>query len=377
MAWSHSIVGYAPGVGPRAGAISLVSTATSTLTAPPLRLADIFNTNSKFLPQGPPVFRDALVNLVGGNVRGLSFAVPNVIARFGPVTGATISGTTVTVTIASGHNIQTGESVTLRQVVGSTEINGSFAGSRITRLSDTTFSISGVASITAFSASADSIVEVVRPFASVAISGFVNATGVFTTSAAHNLAPGDKIFISQITGLTFAGTSWLNRQVTVATTPLSTTFTIYENVSLSGVASGGNVTAVRTINNWGLIRVIQPRIIGIASITAANPAVVTTSAAHGLTVGDRVNVTGVAGTTVGALNVQGIVRTTPLTTTFTYESEAGVPVTGVGATITPNTGYVSVVDPTDLTTLNEAFPWQISVMNNPAKQGFGVGPFNL
>jgi hypothetical protein len=377
MAWSHNVTGYAPGVGPRSGIISLLSAATSTLTSPPLRLADILNANSKFLQHGPPVFRDALINLQGLDVRGLRFAVPNVIVRFGPVTAATHSGTTVTVTVGSGHNIQTGESVTIRQVVDAVEINGIFAGSRIARVSDTVFTITGVASMTAFATSANSIVEVVRPFASVGLTSYVPATKLFTTSAAHNLAPGDKIFVSQVTGLTFAGGTFLNKPVTVATTPSTTTFTIYENVASTGTSSGGNVTAVRTVNNYGMIKVLQPRAIGIASITAADPAVYTTGVAHGLSVGDRVLVSGVAGTSVTALNVPAVVRTVPLTTTFTLESEAGVPVSGSGATITPNTGYVSVTAPTPIATLNENFPWQISILNNPTKEGAGTGPFHL
>lgn len=377
MSWSHSVIGYAPGVGPRSGNIAVQSVATGTLTAPALRLANIFSAQSRFLAQGVPALRDALINLQGLSNRGLQFAVPNVIARFGPVTGATISGTTVSVTVATGHNIQTGEDVTIRQVVGSTEINGVFAGSRIKRVSDTVFTISSVASITVFSASADSIVEVVRPFAAIALTDFVPATKLFTTAAAHGLAAGDKIFASQITGLTFTGPTWLNRQITVATVPSTTTFTIIENSAVTGTSSGGVIIPVRTVNNWGLIKVIQPRAIGIASITAANPAVYTTAQSHGLNIGDRVFVSGVAGTSVTALNVGAVVRTIPLATTFTLESEAGVPVTGVGATITANTGFISAAVPTTLSTLEETLSWDISVLNNPAKDGLGTGPFNL
>lgn len=377
MSWTHLVTGYAPGVGTRIGSINVTSAATGTLTAPSLRLGDIFVSNAKFLQQGLPIWRDALISLTGGNVRGLRFQVPNVIVRFGPVTGATLSGTTLTLTIGSGHNIQTGEALTIRNVLGSTEINGSYAGSRVKRTSDTVVTITGIAAITAFSTSAASIVEVIRPFASISMTSFVPATKLFTTAAVHGLNPGDKVFISQITGLTFTGPTWQNRPVTVATTPLTTTFTINENIGVSGTSSGGNVTAIRTVNNYGLIKVIQSRVVGIASITAADPAVYTTSEAHGFAVGDRVAITGVQGTTVGALNVPGVVRTVPTSTTLTVESEAGVPVTGAAATITAATGYIATTGPTNISTLVESLPWAVQILNNPAKDGLGTGPFNL
>lgn len=378
MAWVHSVTGYAPGVGPRGGNLAVQSSATGTLTTDSLRLANIFNSNSKQMQFSVPAYRDALITVNGSPAKGLTFAVPNVIARFGPVTGATISGTTVTVTIATGHNIQNGEGVTIRQVLGSTEINGVFAGSRIRRLTDTTFTISGVASITAFSASANSIVEVSRPFAAITLTDFVPATKLFTTAAAHGLAPGDKIFASQITGLTFTGPTWLNRQITVATVPSTTTFTIIENAAVTGTSSGGVIIPVRTVNNWGNVRVLQSRVIGLSTaVSNANPAVYTSGAAHGLAIGDRVVVTGVQGTAVTALNTTAVVRTVPLSTTFTLEDEAGLPISGVGSTATANTGYVLVTNPTQLSSLNEVLNWNVSIFNNPAKDGPGNGPFNL
>jgi hypothetical protein len=378
MPWSHSVTGYAPGVGPRGGNLAVQSSATGTLTTESLRLANIFNSNAKQMQFALPAYRDALITVNGGSVKGLQFAVPNVITRFGPVTGTAISGTTVTVTIATGHNIQNGEGVTIRQVLGSTEINGVYAGSRVRRLTDTTFTISGIASITAFSTSANSIVEVTRPFASIALTDFVPATQLFTTAAAHGLAPGDKIFASQITGLTFTGPTWQNRQITVASTPSTTTFRIVENSAVTGTSSGGVIIPVRTVNNWGSIRVLQTRQIGLTTaVTAANPAVYTSGSVHGLAIGDRVSVTGVLGTAVTALNTTAVVRTVPSTTTFTLEDEAGLPISGVGSTATINTGYVTVTNPTQLSTLNEVLNWNVSIFHNPAKDGPGTGPFNL
>jgi hypothetical protein len=90
-----------------------------------------------------------------------------------------------------------------------------------------------------------------------------------------------------------------------------------------------------------------------------------------------VSVTGVLGTAVTALNTTAVVRTVPSTTTFTLEDEAGLPISGVGSTATINTGYVTVTNPTQLSTLNEVLNWNVSIFHNPAKDGPGTGPFNL
>jgi hypothetical protein len=379
MPFSHRLAGYVPGFGLQLGVVAIRSRHTGSYAAEHLRLANIVNVPfgstsglglvSEISKFGQPQARDS---------RGQFMDVPNVITRFGPVTGTAIASGVVTVTIASGHNIQTGEDITIRQVVGSTEINGFFDGSRVRRLTDTTFSISGVASITAFSASADSIVEVQRPFPSVAISGFVNATGVFTTATAHGLLRGDKIFISQVTGLTFTGPTWLNRMVTVATAPTATTFTIFENAPLTGAASGGNVTAVRTVNNFGLVSIRQPRTIALASVSNANPALFTTGVSHGLQIGDRVVVNGVQGTAVTALNTVGVIRTTPAANTFTLESGVGAPVSGAGSTATANTGFLYAGNSqTIYTALDEEFSLEIPMYGSPYQPTIRRGPFQV
>lgn len=378
MPWSHLLTGYAPGIGTMRGAISIRSRQVGTLTNDSLRLANLVNLPLSRQGIGVPTDVNKIGTPISRDDRGLFLDVPNVIVRFGPITGATISGTNVTVTIATGHNLQTGEDVIIRQVVGSVELNNFFDGSRITRLTDTTFRISGVASITAFSASANSIVEVSRPFASINISSFVNATGVFTTAAAHSLAPGDKIFISQVTGLTFTGPTWLNTPVTVRSTPTATTFTIFENAALTGAASGGNITAIRTINNFGQLSVRSPRTIALASISNANPAVFTSSVNHGLQIGDRVFVSGVQGTAVTALNAStAIVRTVPAANAFILEDAAGAPISGAGSTATANTGIVYAPNsPTVLTSFEGTFNFEIPVFSAPNQAAGRRGPFN-
>ncbi len=382
MPWNHTLTGYVPGIGNQLGSISVRSRQIGTLSNDSLRLANLVNAGGGFArqPKGITPILDMLGDVQPKETRGeLRLDVPPVIVRFGPVTGATISGTTVTVTIGTGHNIQTGEDINIRQVVGSTELNTWFDGSRITRLTGTTFSISGVASITAFSTSANSIVEVRRPFASIAISGFVNATGVFTTSSNHGLAVGDKIYISQLTGLTFTGPDWLNKEITVRTVPSATTFTIVENAPLSGSASGGVVIPVRTINNFGQLRVIQPRTVALAAVSNANPAVYTTNVDHGFQVGDRVFVSGIAGTAVTALNAgSAIVRTTPLATTFTLEDNVGAPISGAGSTATANTGSIFAGgSPTAMTSFDDWFSFEVPVFGSPVLAQRRRGPFKV
>lgn len=63
----------------------------------------------------------------------------------------------------------------------------------------------------------------------------------------------------------------------------------------------------------------------ISAITKANPGVITTTPAHGLLVGDPVNIAGVLGMT--AINQTGLfVNSVPTTTTLTVANAAGVPV---------------------------------------------------
>jgi hypothetical protein len=74
----------------------------------------------------------------------------------------------------------------------------------------------------------------------------------------------------------------------------------------------------------------------LSGVTAANPAVFTTVAAHGLAVGDIINITGVVGMTNAAsavantLNDTFVVATTPLTTTFTVTNYTGSALSTVG-----------------------------------------------
>jgi hypothetical protein len=382
VAFTHSVLSHVPPAGGSLGKTIVRSRTTGTFTADPIRLADILR-DAKIAKS----FNGDLqaIETVTGvpSVGGAWLDFNPVVARFGPVTAATLSGTTATVTIASGHNIQTGEEIVIRQVQGSTNLNARFGNNssgvpRVTRISDTQFSITGVANLGgAFSASANSIVQVRRPFASQSLSSYTNATQLFTTSAAHGLKVGDKLVISQITGLT--GVAFQNKVVSVREVPSSTTFKVDADTTSTGVASGGVIIKVRTLNNFCLASVKDSKAIGLASVSNANPAVYTTGINHNLVIGDRVVVQGVAGTSVTALNVPAIVRTTPTATTLTLEAEDGAPISGSGSTATANTGFIFASGtPTLFSAPELELVWQIeTAQTEPTFQGKYRGPFNL
>lgn len=379
MPFTHRLAGYVPGVGLNLGSLAVRSRHTGTYAAESLRLANIANVPFG-VSAGLGLTGDVteIGNIVTKDIRGQFVDCVDFINRFGPITAATRSGSIVTVTIATGHNFQTGEDLTIRQVLGATELNDFFDGSRVTRVSDTVFTISEFTALTAFSTSADSIVESRRPFPTINLSGYATSTGVFTTAAAHGLLRGDKIFISQVTGLTFTSPTWLNRMVTVATVPSTTTFTIFEAATSSGTASGGNISAVRTVNNFGPLTIRQPRTLALASVSNAALAVYTTGVSHGLAVGDRVVVNGVQGTSVTALNTVGVVRTVPSATTFTLESGVGALISGAGSTATANTGTLFTSNSQTLfTALDAQFEILIPIFASPYQPTVRRGPFQV
>jgi len=82
-----------------------------------------------------------------------------------------------------------------------------------------------------------------------------------------------------------------------------------------------------------LILAAVPAMGNISGTSNANPDVITTTAPHGLLVGENITITGVVGDT--AVNISGYVLTTPSATTFTISATPG------GAAIAGNGAYVS------------------------------------
>lgn len=108
----------------------------------------------------------------------------------------------------------------------------------------------------------------------------------------------------------------------------------------------GTVEAVannRTITDSTRTEAGAPGSVGIVNVSAANPAVVTTTAAHGLATGATVYLAGIAGAGFSTLNGQFYVVTVLTTTTFSIDVNTLPPFStgsGSGGTATPpGSGY--------------------------------------
>lgn len=115
-------------------------------------------------------------------------------------------------------------------------------------------------------------------------SSYVKATGTFTVASTAGMYPGATVLMTGFTVDKQLG----GMQFTVATVPSSTTFTISNFSSWLNTASftGGSQTyAVRVVTVGPLF---YPQNAQITFISAANPAVVTTSINTNLTVGQQV-----------------------------------------------------------------------------------------
>lgn len=174
------------------------------------------------------------------------------------------------------------------------------------------------------------------------VSGTVTGTSnanpdVITTGAAHGLVVGDVLTIAGVKGDTA-----VNGVVYVLTTPSATTLTVSAtqggaaiagNAAFSGAGTWQlgapfNVTNIVTSGYEGSWATLIPTG-GISATSDADPDVITTAAAHGLVVGDRVTITGATGDT--AINITGLVATVPTIEEFTMTDLEGNPIAGNGA----------------------------------------------
>ena len=107
----------------------------------------------------------------------------------------------------------------------------------------------------------------------------------------------------------------------ITTIPSDVTITgnVVQNVGTEPTTNGDGIVCLNSVQNT---------VATITGITAANPAVFTTAAAHGLTAGDIITISGVVGMVNGAsavgnvVNDTFVVATTPLSTTFTVNTYA-------------------------------------------------------
>lgn len=235
------------------------------------------------------------------------------------------------------------------------------------------------------------------------INAMTNANpGVFTTTASHGFAVGDEVYIDSV-----GGTTGINGKFyLVNSTPSATTFsvksiltgtaistvssgtytsggsvarvyeitTIYEEVDIEGLSFAQNADTMYiahknyppgkltraghaswTLNN-AYSRTSDPFVgptDAMSAATQANPGVLTTTAPHGLAVGDVIAITGVVGMTQLNGNYY-LVGTVPTTTTLTLKSLAGVAVDTTsftayssGGTITQSNKFPRAVTFTD------------------------------
>lgn len=121
-----------------------------------------------------------------------------------------------------------------------------------------------------------------------------------TTSTAHGISEGEQVVITNVDG--FNGT------FTVTAVPSSNSF--------SYSSSGSNLSATSVQN--GLVRISKRKIVKRERV--AGVASITTATAHGLLVGETINVEGIN----SSYNFSGrTVLSTPTSTTFTYTAAAG------------------------------------------------------
>jgi hypothetical protein len=291
------------------------------------------------------------------------------VYRWGPITGCVITSGRAVVTL-NPHYLLTGNRVRIRGVLGSTEINGEWT---VERLSASTFAIPAVTSITAFSTSAASVIEVMHPVNPVQISGCTTA-GVFTATAAHGLSVGQNVCLTAISGLTTpSNAGYLGQPLEVLSVPSSTTFKI-KGLTFGGGAYSGTTFAypVRDLKHFGRLVLRVRKTLAVTSITTATPPVITTPEVNGLLISDIVHVTGALDATTGtAVNGLRRVRTIPSTTTLTLETLEGLTLANAG-THTANTGLIS--GPVELSTGEFFFGrvnWEILIQRSKNRL---VGP---
>jgi len=142
------------------------------------------------------------------------------------------------------------------------------------------------------------ITQSIAPSGTAALAVAGTTTVTVTTSAAHGLLPGDVVDLAGAATFQFIDARPGSNQtaaaavsnVIVATVPTSTTFT------LQGVLGNGGTNS------------------GTLTITTKNVVTVTTLAAHGLSVGNAVNVSAIATLTVnGGASFTSLVRSVPAT----------------------------------------------------------------
>ena len=269
-------------------------------------------------------------------------------------TGATETGTTVTITTSAPDGLVVGEKVAIAGV-GVAGYNGTFT--IVSTPTPTTFTYVAAAGLAA--SGGGNVTVLTTQTATIAASPNgateVGTTVTITTSAPNGLAVGDKVTIAGV------GVAGYNGTFTIVSTPSPTTFT-YVGASAGFAASGGGtVTAIVP----SIVETTESATIAATPTGATevgNIVTITTSAAHGLAVGVTVTIAGVG---VAGYNGTFVIASIPSPTTFTYVS----PTTGLGAS-GGGTATINIV------TVTTAAPHGFAVGATVEISGAGVAGYN-
>lgn len=225
------------------------------------------------------------------------------------------------VVTAAGHGFSDGDKVRFYSVSGMTELNGNIY--TVANSTATNFELSGVDS---------------SAYTTYTSGGYARASidsSAYTTYVSGGIASVDDscidVYKHNYVGLDFSGNATYNTTSASNSLAARAYGTIRNNKIEVATPGYGNVIKVTkstdiSIDQNYLAAGSVSTYADISGITQANPAVVTTSTAHGLTTGERVYIAGVSG--MGEVNNLFFIATVLTTTTFQL---TGINSTGYGA----------------------------------------------
>ena len=273
-------------------------------------------------------------------------------------TGVSITGATGSTITAVGHGYSTGDEVYLAGLGGVTNLNGrnvkvTVTGAdtfTITDLNDDAITITGT-----YTSGGDAyrVYELATPYLAADVFELEHAqSGDVMTIVHPNYAPRELVRITN--------TSWTLTEISFEPSQAAPTgLTITENVAGSGNLLRYKVTANAADTFEEGLAALAASGFTITGVTQADPAVVTTSAAHGLVYGDEIEIFGVVGMT--ELNGRRFfVAGVPSSTTIQLMStgRSNIDSTGYGAYVSGGTvapAFVSV--DTGSTGWNNTLAW--------------------
>ena len=237
-------------------------------------------------------------------------------------TGASESGTTVTITTSTPNGFVVGQTVTIAGLTPA-GYNGTYTIASVSSSTSFTY-FNATTGLTPTTTAGTVILNAGTAFIP-ATTGATESGNVvsITTAAPHGFIVGQSVTIA---GLTPAG---YNGTFTVASVPTTTTFTY--------VDTNSGLTATTTTGTAVLATGVVPIPSAFPATETGNVVTITTLAPHGFVVGQNVTI---AGLTPAGYNGTFTITSVPTTTTFTYvDTVTGLaPATSSGtATLAPST----------------------------------------